>query len=227
MLKSLTRPVLALATLATIFAARPADADTVYVSKGAFLAATAPGYYLETFDSLEPWPADPYASPMSFSDGTFSYDASADGGIYPITDPTDDSDVWFGPNFATDSLVFTMTGAPVKAIGGNFFVTDALGEVISGTITALLDNGQFLSVVTDSDVNFIGFTTTNAIVSLTITVEQTGDPTNGPFSWATVNDFIVGTTPNVVVPEPATIAMVLPALLVGGALVARRRNARS
>src|SRR5438067_264623 len=53
----------------------PTQATTIYTNQATFLAATQPGYYLETFNSLPQFTQ--LASPLNFSSNGFTYNATA------------------------------------------------------------------------------------------------------------------------------------------------------
>jgi hypothetical protein len=170
---------------------------TTYTSQAAFLAAVNPGYYLETFNSLPALAEIP--TPQNFSQGPFAYSA-ASGPNGDFFTAGSGSDVWLSTNFAVDSMTFTITGAPVTAIGGFFFTSDITGAAQVGNIflSTNLTAQQTLNGTTPT--TFLGFTSTTPFTTLTVSADQT----NG-FIWPTANDFIVGLAASV--PEPATVAL--------------------
>ena len=203
---------LVVAAIAAAPLAPSARADQIFTDQASFLAATQPGSYLETFDGL----SEGFdAGPLTFSNGDFEYEASAVGGFFQLTAPSDSTDILLSTNSALTDIVFTMTTPDVTAIGGFFFVTDLGGAVTNGSVTATLANGLQLMVSNPTITNFIGFTTTSAIVSLTVSVDT---------DFVTVNDLIVGRA----VPEPSSLALGLSGLTLGGLAVrSRRRRADS
>src|SRR5438067_4363860 len=66
---------LLLILMSLALSAMTARATAIYTNQAAFLAATQPGYYLETFNSLPQFTQ--LASPLSFSSNGFSYNATA------------------------------------------------------------------------------------------------------------------------------------------------------
>jgi hypothetical protein len=204
--------------------ASPSWANQIYTDQAAFLAAVESGYYLESFDGLSP---NSLSASLAFSDGTFSYDASATNGLFPFANPGDPGDIWLGPNTATNPVVFTMTGGNVTAVGGYFFPTDLSGDPSTTNVTATLDNGDVFSVLTSSPTNFIGFTTQASIVSLSLSVDNSGAGATQPFRWATANDLIVGTASVGVIPEPGSIVLGASGLAFVGLAAARRRISRT
>jgi hypothetical protein len=204
--------------------ASPSRANQIYTDQAAFLAAVESGYYLEDFDST----ATGFdAGPISYSDGTFSYDVSATNGLVPFANPGDAGDIWMGPNTATNPLIFTMTGGNVTAVGGYFFPTDLSGGPSTTNVIATLDNGDEFSVLTNSSTNFIGFTTLSSIVSLSLSVDNSGAGVTQPFRWPTANDLIVGNASVGVIPEPGSIVLGASGLAFVGLGLARRRISRS
>jgi hypothetical protein len=176
-------------------------ATTIFTNQAAFLAATQPGFYLETFNSLPLGTIPPtLASPLNFSKNGFSYSAStASGQDFFNIGPT--GDVWLSTFHEFDPIVFNVTSNNVTAIGGFFFLTDINGNISNGTVTVTLNNGSMFSINNASSTSFIGFTTSLPIQSLTVT-----PPSSGPsLIFATVNDFITGAA----VPETGTSALLL------------------
>jgi hypothetical protein len=179
----------------------------VYTNQTDFLAAVKPGYYLETFDSLPQGVVLP--SPQSFSGNGFAYNASVTVDFFNVGPP---GDTWFSTDFAGDPITFTFTGRPVTAVGGFFFPTDLAGDVTPGTITLTLSDGTTQVLTNPGATTFLGFVSNGAAIS-TLTVTPSGQD----FTWATVNDLIVGQA----IPEPTTVAVF--GLLAAGAFGVRRR----
>jgi hypothetical protein len=176
-----------------------AQADTIYTNQASFLAATQPGYYLETFDSL---PLGVVLSPQNFSMNGFSYTASTTSTFY------NDGNGWLATDQPDETIFFNFTSNNVTAVGGFFFLSDRT-NVLSGTLTVALNDGTMFSTAALSATNFIGFTTSAPVLSLTFT------PTT-PVRWATVNDFIVGqASPANGVPESGSTILLLGAALCG------------
>jgi len=200
-----------------------AQADTTYTTQVSFLADVAPGYYLETFDSL---PTTYINSPLLFASGGFAYSAAAPTNFYPVApDPGAPSDHALANNDANEPITITFTGAPVTAIGGNFFDNDENGYWTAGDITVTLSNATTVTL-TGSAGNkypFWGYTTTGApITSLTVKSIYSGST-----KWPTVNNLIVGSfggTPPPAVPEPGAVAFGIIAAGSVLGLVARKRR---
>ncbi|WP_017653236.1 PEP-CTERM sorting domain-containing protein [Fortiea contorta] len=195
----LTKTV-ALGTLATsiMIAANPAQAAIVqYTNRASFLNAIQPGYYLETFNSVSI--TGTTASPINFSNGTYSYRASVPDDFYGAGS---NANRWLSTNIATDTITFSNFSPAITAIGGYFFASNVNGALTAGTINATVNGGSSsLSASTNSALNFFGFVSTDGtpLTSLETFITQP----NGAFIWPTVNDLIVGQAQPV--PEPLTI----------------------
>ena len=179
------------------------NATTIYTNQAAFLAATQPGYYLETFNSLPQFTQ--LASPLSFSSNGFSYNATAPTAGFFNLGPS--GDTWLSTFHEFDPIIFNFTSNNVTSVGGFFFLTDLTGNVAGGTVTVTLNNGKMFSISDASSTSFIGFTTGVPIQSLTVTPPSSG----ATLVFATVNDFITGKA----VPETGSSALLLGLGMVG------------
>jgi hypothetical protein len=179
------------------------QATTIYTSQAAFLAATQPGYYLETFNSLPQFTQ--LASPLSFSTNGFSYNATAQTAGFFNTGPS--GDTWLSTFHEFDPIIFNFTSNNVTSVGGFFFLTDIPGNVAGGTVTVTLNNGKMFSITDPNSTSFIGFATGVPIQSLTVTPPSSG----ATEVFATVNDFITGKA----VPDSGTSALLLGLGMVG------------
>ena len=175
----------------------PTQATTIYTNQAAFLAATQPGYYLETFNSLPQFTQ--LASPLNFSSSGFSYNATAPTAGFFNLGPS--GDTWLSTFHEFDPIIFNFTSNNVTSVGGFFFLTDLTGNVAGGTVTVTLNNGKMFSITDASSTSFIGFTTGVPIQSLTVTPPSSG----ATLVFATVNDFITGKA----VPETGSSALLL------------------
>jgi hypothetical protein len=180
-----------------------ARATAIYTNQAAFLAATQPGYYLETFNSLPQFTQ--LASPLSFSSNGFSYNATAPTAGFFNIGPS--GDTWLSTFHEFDPIIFNFTSNNVTSVGGFFFLTDLTGNVAGGTVTVTLNNGKMFSITDASSTSFIGFTTGAPIQSLTVTPPSSG----ATLVFATVNDFITGKA----VPETGSSALLLGLGMVG------------
>jgi len=174
-----------------------ARATTIYTNQAAFLAATQPGYYLETFNSLPQFTQ--LASPLNFSSNGFTYNATAPTAGFFNIGPS--GDTWLSTFHEFDPIIFNFTSNNVTSVGGFFFLTDLTGNAAGGTVTVTLNNGKMFSVTDASSTSFIGFTTGVPIQSLTVTPPSSG----ATLVFATVNDFITGKA----VPETGSSALLL------------------
>ena len=175
----------------------PTQATTIYTNQATFLAATQPGYYLETFNSLPQFTQ--LASPLNFSSNGFTYNATAPTAGFFNIGPS--GDTWLSTFHEFDPIIFNFTSNNVTSVGGFFFLTDLTGNVAGGTVTVTLNNGKMFSITDASSTSFIGFTTGAPIQSLTVTPPSSG----ATLVFATVNDFITGKA----VPETGSSALLL------------------
>lgn len=186
----------------------PGHATVQYTSSTEFLAQVAPGAFTETFGQAD------YSVPqtVNFSNGVYGYSAFAQAGL------------WFNGAAMTtsagvDSLVITFTGAPVTAIGGNFYNTNNFDVFIATTIVVALSDGTSLAFAPASVADsYRGFVSDVAIASITLSTLQNTH-------FAGVDNFTIGSAildaPGEV-PEPASLALLGAGLL--GAAAARRRR---
>lgn len=174
---------------------------TQYTTSATFLAAVVPGAYTETFADSG-FSGNPDAV---FSGGSFSYLVSAPGDLYG-------NGVFIGTNLDNTPLTITFTGAPVTAVGGNFYATDVSDAFQGVSVTLTLSNG-FTTTFTPTSVSnsFRGFTTVLPIASLTL-----GAP--GATRYVGMDNLTVGA-----VPEPGT--WLLMALGAGALLLRQSRRA--
>lgn len=193
----------AIASIA-LAAASAASAQTVtYTTSASFLANVLPGSYTETFAD-DSFSGDPSAG---FTGGAFAYTVSAPGGLYGNT-------ILIGTNLPNEALTITFTGAPVTAVGGNFWATNISDAFQAQPVVVTLSNGTTTSFTpTSATVNsYRGFTTALPITSLTLTSTAS--------VYAGMDNFTVGSA----VPEPGTYAMMALGLAAMGGFVARRRK---
>jgi hypothetical protein len=199
----------AVCVIAAIVGSSAALAGTdTYTDEATFLANVQGGAYTEDFSGVAPGPVDT----LNFSGGGFSYTASSTVGM--DVGSTGDGGLFNDPgllslNTATDALLITFTGAPVTAVGGEFFASDISFFEIPADVTVNLGDGSSIAFTGGG---FAGFTSNVAITSLII---DASDATLGAPAWPTVDSLIVGQ----VVPAPAGLAV-----LGAGALIAFRRR---
>ncbi len=201
-------------TTAIAVASAAAHAATVYDDSAEFVSVLDAGYYLNDFSNLQAW-------------AVHSVDGSYNGFSYTITASEGSSpshgDGFFSLDHALRSIVITFTGDPVNAIGGNMWATDINLNAIPSTVSVELSDGTMLSFDTDSETDFRGFTSNYAITTMTIS----SIPTNGDdYSWASLDNLIVGTSGTIaVVPLPTAAWAGLSLMGVMGGVRAIRRRA--
>jgi hypothetical protein len=111
-------------------------------------------------------------------------------------------------------LVVSFTGAPVTAVGGDFYATNFFDDFQSVAITVTLSNGSVTTVTpTSVATSFRGFTTALPITSLTLSAP-------GPGLYANMDNLTVGS----VISEPGTYALMGLGLAALGAFAARQRK---
>ncbi|HRQ63598.1 MAG TPA: DUF11 domain-containing protein [Xanthomonadaceae bacterium] len=152
-----------------------------YTDRDEFLANVQAGFYEEPFNDVPVGPAGPM---LSFSGNGFSYDVTAVG--------AGSNNLYNDPGIvstdsALDALRITFTGAPVTAVGGNFWASDIGFNPTGGEIILELEDGTIESYSPSSMTSFGGFVTVSPIVH--ITIEAPDVPAN---NWTTMDNVIVG-----------------------------------
>ncbi len=195
------------AALAALSAAGLAAAGsaTVYTDLASFMANVAPGSYSENFAGV------PTGSVPSLNFGPvngFAYTVGATGlgSNNLFNDPGIVS-----TDSALDSLIITFTGAPVTAVGGNFWASDISFFPTGTDITINLSDGTNVSYTSTGPADFRGFISNVAITSMTIDAPDV--PAN---AWATMDNLVVGSA----IPAPGAAAVLG---LAGVAGLRRRR----
>ena len=181
----------------------------VYTSSAAFLSNVTSGSYTESFDGL---PATP---PTSFSSGAFSYtvSASGSGGLYGSGD-------FLGTSLPNESVTFNFTSGNVKAVGGNFFISNLSDVFQAFAVSLTLSDGTVVAFTPATfGASFRGFVSDTVITSLVFAAP-------GISRYASIDNLTVGTTAVTVpaIPEPTTWAL-MGLGLAGVAVAARRRQA--
>lgn len=179
-------------------------ATSTYTTSGAFLANVQPGFYTEDFTSLgTPGPS----SPIAFSSGGFTYTISSPGDLY--------ASGFLGTNTGYDVLTIAFTSGNVTAVGANFYPTLIGDAFFAAAMNIVLNDGTNVSFTPGSaNDSYRGFTSDQAITSLTLTVSHVANET----LYAGLDNLTVGGA----VPEPTSV--LLAGLGLAGLLVARRRT---
>jgi PEP-CTERM motif len=210
-----------IAVAALIASTAPAQAAiTVYTSLAAFNAATMM-QGTDTFTGFSITGSTP--SPITRTAGAYGYTGTVTTTSFFGGGTT--ANPFLSTNTATDTMTFNAFTGGVQAAGGNFFGSDLSGTFAPGdiTITATDSSGTTTqTIVGATTTSFLGFVSTSAITSVTVTSVQ---PQAG-FLWPSLDNFVLakragGVVP--MVPEPGTWLMMVAGFgLVGGAM--RRRS---
>ncbi len=153
--------------------------------------------YTETFGAT---PTGFLPSGYSSSTGPVNWSATATGGLYVQAG-------LFSTNNAGQALTFNFSapGLSVQAVGGNFFATDAIFNVLPAVVVVLLDDGTSYVNLMTLESSFVGFISTGAAISsITLSLPLASD------LYPTVDRMVFG-----VVPAPGAIALLGLAGLVG------------
>lgn len=190
----------------------------VYTSQASFLAATS-AQGVDTYTGFSITGTTP--SPITRNAGAYGYTAAVSTTTFFGAGTT--ANPWLSTNTATDTITFSGFTNGAQAIGGNFFGSNIAGLFATGSVlVAATDlSGTFVQTITNATVNsFIGFVSTDSMVSLTVSAIQ-----SGPL-WPTVDNLTIGKRPvsDGTVPEPGSVALLLAGLGIMG-LLARRRSA--
>ncbi|HEY4086119.1 MAG TPA: hypothetical protein VGM43_09280 [Bryobacteraceae bacterium] len=204
-------------------------ASSIYLNQSDFTAALTSGYDFENFESMDFQAA---AHSWSFSQNGFDWTASTTDyfGSEPADNPAAILFIDSGPSVAMipaggntsgagDVLTLTFTSGNVNAIGGNFFLTDFIGNVRGGSFSLTMNDGTTKTFTDVGGDNFFGYISSSAITSLTFTPP-------GPFtSWATIDNLYVGQgTALSQTPETSTMGLLFGGLSLIGVLKLRRSS---
>lgn len=180
-----------------------------YTNEATFVSNINPVFYLEQFNNFAP------GNPLNGTQTTwaapgangYGWTAAAAGGLFSLSGA-------LSTNLADDPLTLTFTGNTVTAFGGTWGNTDFSGNLIPGTVTVNLSNGQTNTITfTGASQGFLGWVGNTAIASVVLS----SDSGPGVNDWIKADNVYTGAQP---VPEPATVA----ALGLGGLALLRRRR---
>jgi hypothetical protein len=200
-------------TLATLGAASQATiAVAPQTTSASFAAASAGG--IDSYSDLT-INTDLGSAAIDRRAGAFGYRVSANSSdlfVVPVG-----GTIGLSTTVNTDSLTFAGFNRAVYAIGGNFYGTSVLGEVVSGGLTVLVTDINGLSasrtLAGGTAGGFVGFTSTVPFASLVASIT-----TPNTSVYASADNLVLG------VPEPSSWLL----MLAGGAVVlrtaARRRG---
>lgn len=174
----------------------------LFTTNAAFQAAinNDPGQYLMTLSGTN--------DNLSGGTPTMTADYSATGGaVYH-------SGAFYGSNLPSDAMTITLGGG-VKAVGGNWFMTN-ISDVFQGNPVTLTFSDGFVTTWTPaSAAEFRGYVSNQVLTSVVMSAGNQ-DP-NGVNNYASMDNIVISTNP---VPEPASMT----ALALGSLAMLRRRK---
>ena len=149
---------------------------TTFTDQAAFTAAVhLPG--VDTYAGLNA--GAPAPSPFVRSAGPYTYQGAASTTTFFIVD--NGSGPALSTNTATDTITFSNFGPiPVAAIGGNFYITNISGQVVTGDVAVTAtdaDGPVAVTVVNGLATSFRGFVSNGVITSLTVKAVALNFPT--------------------------------------------------
>lgn len=160
----------------------------LYTDRAAFLTRIEPGYFENPFTNVT---VRTYGIGYRYRQGELAYTMATDllpidgGGFLSYTIP--------GVIVAYDArakIVVTFTDGDVTAVGGNFWASDADEAPSVTNVTIALSDGTSETFIASGRSDFRGFTTALPIGSITI---DAPDPSSSSvWSWATMDNLIVG-----------------------------------
>ena len=211
-----------IALAALVASTAPAQAAiTVYTTLAAFNAATMM-QGTDQFNGFSITGATVSPIVRSTQVGTtYGYTAATPGDFFGAGTT---GNPWLSTNTATDTMTFSVFTGGSNGVGGNFFGSDIAGAFAAGNITLVATDSSgsvTQTIVGATTSSFLGFVSTTAVTSLTVTSVQ---PASG-FLWSTVDNLVFAKRAVVqaAVPESSTWLMMLAGFgLVGGAM--RRRS---
>ncbi|MGP1308924.1 MAG: hypothetical protein ACTS27_01855 [Phycisphaerales bacterium] len=198
--------IAAAAAAASVAGLATAGTATVYTDMATFMANVQMGSYTNDFTGV-PTGSVPDLSFGPVNGYSYIIDAVGGGSGNLFNDPG-----LISTDSALDSIVVSFTGAPVTAVGGNFWASD-ISFLPTGTgITINLSDGTNVSYTSTGPSDFRGFISDVAITSITIDAPEAGLAN----AWATMDNLTVGAA----IPAPGAAAV----LGLAGLAAARRRR---
>jgi hypothetical protein len=174
-------------------AAACGEARGVYANRDAFVASVAPGYSEERYTGLR---TGYLYGPVEFGNDDWRYRVyshdGAVGGLYLFPGAGVMSTA-----AAFDHLTITFTGAPVTALGGNFYGTlfhtntsTTMHVVPTTRVVLTLDDGTVETFTASARDAFRGIVATKPIRTLTIATPD--EDVDGNIAWGVADNLIVG-----------------------------------
>lgn len=146
----------------------PTLAASTFTNQAAFVSNLYPGYSLSTFNALAAFSTP--ATPMAVASGTFNVTATTTAQAFFI-------DTASGNNFlstatATDGfsrpITLSFSGSPVNAVGGNFFVVSAFGQLVAEPVKLTFSDGFETTLSSPINTTFFGYISDVPLTSLTV-----------------------------------------------------------
>jgi hypothetical protein len=193
-------------------------AITVYTSQAAFLSAISTAE-TDTFLGLSTTSST--SSPIARTTGTYTYTATTSAqdseGVFGFYAGGTSTDPFLAPSYAFNTITFSNFGGGVSALAGNFFASNSRNRYQGGEImVSVVDqSGVFSKTISPASMSsgsFLGFVTTETMVSLRI---STVPSFTAPL-WASVDNLILASANQAVltpsIPEPENYALMLTSL---------------
>jgi len=203
------------AFLITLAPLATASAASVHTDVSSFLDSStnvALGDFSDVDDGLAPWVGLDFTSESGYAlniNGYYDRLFNQDGVI--------------STNIAGDFIVIQFTGDDVSAVGGNLWGTDVDFGAISASLSVVFSDGAAFEFLTSSPDAFLGYISDESLDWLAIGVNTIEDGEDDAFTWATLDNLLVGqNTSNVTaVPLPAPGLLAFAGL---ATLTTRRRR---
>jgi len=188
-----------------------------YTDRNAFLAALSSS----SNDNYNDLTTGIYPSPLARAIPAYSYIAVASQGLF--AGPLNGSQV-LSTDYTYDALTLNFTSGAPTAVGGYFFNTDSINEMINRVITVTANPGASTqAVVTGSATNFFGWLDDSGTPFTSLVIEPGA---GSPPAFATVDDLILGQAAPAQVPAPLPVMGAAAAFSISRRLRSRIAAAR-
>ena len=200
-----------------------AAAVVVYTDQAAYESALGTSVSSDSFSDLAPDSA--LSGPLARLAGSTGYTARAvplvpDLGAEDFYPVAPGGNTALSSNFADATMVFDQFSQSVRGLSGQFFSSDELGAMLSGSLNLVLvdQDGSFNhSLAIGNAPSFLGFISDGSFSSFSLSALQP----SGGFHFAAVDDLGLAVTSAVPEPGAASLKLLGLGLLM---LVAKRRR---